>query len=136
MRHNPWRYNAPPGWNNIADAPRDGTVIETQNNYGVAPTFHLRKWVAGSGWVDPADERSGTIDGPHLSWRPYAGAIDAYCDPTGGAQMTRNYWLLACGAAPVPNGDLPMDHPLAFADRDIPVKMPPQRKSWLARLFA
>lgn len=89
---NPYRFRAPAGWNNITEAPRDGTVIEIQNNYGIAPTYSICKWVSGRGWQNAVNESSGVSDGPHLSWRPYVGAVDSYIDPTGGAQETREYW--------------------------------------------
>lgn len=92
VRQNPYRHRPPHGWNNIVDAPRDGTVIEIQNNWGVAPTFSICKWVKGRGWQDAADESSGVGDGAHLSWRPYSGSVQHYVDPTGGAQDTAEYW--------------------------------------------
>lgn len=139
IRQNPWRYNTPPGWNNIKDAPRDGTVIETQNNYGVAPTFGLHKWVDGRGWVDAADDCRGTGDGPHLSWRSYSGDVSRYDDPTHGAQNTRNYWLLASGFPAVPGGDLPFgEEPIVasprMSSRDL-LRRKPKRKSFWSRLF-
>lgn len=100
---NQWRYNAPPGWNDITTAPRDGTPIELQNNWGVAPHYGVCAWTVpkrGRGqprwhYVNDPQEKSMS-DGPHLSWRPYAGA-STYVDPTGGAQNTPAYWLNAIG---------------------------------------
>jgi hypothetical protein len=92
IRQNPFQHRPPPGWNNIVDAPRDGTVIEIQNNFGIAATYSICKWVQGRGWQDAADECSGVGDGPHLSWRPYAGGVEEYRDPTGGAQFSEEYW--------------------------------------------
>lgn len=92
IRDNPYRHRTPPGWNNITEAPRDGTVIEVQNNWGIAPTYSICKWAEGRGWQDAADSSSGVTDGAHLSWRPYAGSVDAYLDPTGGAQNSEEYW--------------------------------------------
>jgi hypothetical protein len=108
LMQNPWRYNTPPGWSDIITAPRDGTVIETQNNYGIAPTFGLHKWERG-GWKNANDPTRGVGDGPHLSWRPYTGAVKDYRDPTNGKQMTENYWLLAAGMPPKPGGDRRLD---------------------------
>ncbi len=107
IRMNPWRYNAPPGWSNIQDAPTDGTIIEIQNNWGVAPTFGLYQRVDGR-WQNAHDKRSGVSDGPHLSWRPSKQAVGEYVDPTGGAQDTANYWLQACGMPPRVTGNMPM----------------------------
>jgi hypothetical protein len=92
---NPYRYRTPPGWNNIVEAPRDGTVIEIQNNWGIAPTYSICKWVDGRGWQDAADECRGVGDGAHLSWRPYEGQTSDYRDPTGGAQNSQEYWDMA-----------------------------------------
>jgi hypothetical protein len=92
IRQNPYRHSPPVGWNNINAAPRDGTVIEIQNNWGVAPWFGLYKWVGGRGWQDAADERSSVSDGEHLSWRSYSGDLVAYVDPLNGAQDTMEYW--------------------------------------------
>jgi hypothetical protein len=92
VRQNAYRHRTPPGWNDITDAPRDGTVIELQNNWGIAPTYSICKWVHGRGWQDAADERSGVSDGSHLSWRPYEGSVEGYRDPTGGAQDSLEYW--------------------------------------------
>ncbi|KKM22606.1 hypothetical protein LCGC14_1623560 [marine sediment metagenome] len=103
-------------WRDITEAPRDGTVIEIQNNYGVAPTFRLSKWVSARGWVDATDENMGTSDGPHLSWRPFDGDPTVYVDPTGGAQNTNEYWLRACGMSTT--------HP-----------QPRQTEPWWKRLF-
>lgn len=92
IRQNPYRHRTPPGWNNITAAPRDGTVIEIQNNWGIAPTYGLYKWAQGRGWVDAADDCRGVGDGDHLSWRKHGGSVDGYRDPTGGAQDTQEYW--------------------------------------------
>lgn len=98
IRQNPWRYNTPPGWNDIRDAPRDGTPIEIQNNWGVAPHFGVCRWdEKWSSWQYVDRPNSGMSDGPHLSWRPYNGNAANYVDPTGGAQDTQAYWLEACG---------------------------------------
>lgn len=77
---NRFRHETPPGWNDIATPPRDGTVIEIQNNFGAEPSFGLYRWTPGwmpdgdGGWVDADDEARGLIDGPHLSWKPLEGA--------------------------------------------------------------
>lgn len=92
IRQNPYRHRTPPGWNGIADAPRVGTVIEIQNNWGLAATFSICKWVQGRGWQNANDESRGVGDGAHLSWRPYTGSVENYQDPTGGAQDSLEYW--------------------------------------------
>ncbi|TJW14427.1 MAG: hypothetical protein E5W82_10650 [Mesorhizobium sp.] len=120
------RYFPPEGWNNILSAPRDGTPIEIQNNWGVAPWFGVFKWVAGNGWRDVCDARSGCIDGPHLSWRPYAGRVEEYVDPTNGAMKTHEYWLRACGVGIV--GSTPLSEPA-------PVPKGEPRLSWLLSMF-
>ena len=109
---NPCRYNTPSGWRDIKDAPKDGTVIEIQNNWGVAPWFMLSRWEAGK-WRAANNSNSAMADeGPHLSWRPYDGQVGQYCDPTGGAQYTMSYWQRACGRpdlATIPEDQLRFD---------------------------
>ena len=141
MSYNPWRYNTPPGWNNIQDAPRDGTVIEIQNNYGIAPTWSLNKWIDDRGWINAKDEHSGVGDGPWLSWRPYTGSIDSYRDPTDGAQNTQNYWLLVAGMAPVLGGGIQFDEEPKISKKDLKSchaladEKPIIKKSWLRKLM-
>lgn len=108
MQMNPWRYATPPGWLPIESAPRDGTVIEIQNNWGVAPWFRLHRWVDQRGWVDADDDsRSlGSEDGLHLSWRPYTKTDRPYVDPTGGASRTVGYWRAAEGLPPSLDDDV------------------------------
>lgn len=98
MFNNQYRFNTPNGWNNINDAPRDGTIIEIQNNFGIAPTFRICRWSKdchSPGWKDANDTTRGVVDGPHLSWRPYKGEVGSYVDPTNGAQETLAYWSMA-----------------------------------------
>lgn len=123
MIQNPWRYNTPPGWSNIQDAPRDGTVIEIQNNYGVAPTWSICRW-QGGGWERADNPSHGVGDGPWLSWRAYEGEVSDYIDPTNGQQDTADYWRLAVGLPP------------EAAMRSIVPKRAPEKRGWLARLFA
>lgn len=93
MRNNPFRHSAPPGWNNIADAPRDGTPIELQNNWGVAPHYGVCKWAEDrQSWAYVGDEDRAMSDGGHLSWRPFVEEAASYVDPTLGAQHTEEYW--------------------------------------------
>jgi len=84
-------------WLPIVSAPRDGTVIELKNDYGIAPWYGLHKWVVGRGWVDATDDSRGCGDGPWLSWRAYEGNPAGYIDPTNGAQETTEYWQAASG---------------------------------------
>ena len=82
-------------WDDIAKAPRDGTPVEIRNDYGIRPTYGLFRWLDPRGWLKVGDDRTGVVDGPHLTWRPYGGDPASYVDPTNGAQDTREYWLPA-----------------------------------------
>lgn len=113
-------------WRPINSAPRDGTVIEVRNTWGVAPTYQLVRWTDemtainfNSGvrvpfkaqtpsWVavDPNAGGSPAGEGSWLMWRPYSGDISKYVDPTGGAQMSPAYWR---GAVAAKYG-LPLDY--------------------------
>lgn len=84
-------------WQRIESAPRDGTPIELRNDYGIAPTYSLSKWVQDRGWVHANDDSRGVGDGPWLTWRPYEGNAKDYIDPTNGAQETPEYWRAASG---------------------------------------
>lgn len=45
----------PPGWRPMSSAPRDGTVIEVRNAFGLLPTYSIDKWAdfgGQLGWVD------------------------------------------------------------------------------------
>jgi hypothetical protein len=68
-------------WKSITTAPRDGTVIELKNSYGILPTFSLCRWTE-SGWRKHDDPMSGVIDGPHLEWREYGGGEYRDYNPT------------------------------------------------------
>jgi hypothetical protein len=126
------------GWQPMETAPRDGTVIEVRNTYGVAPTYSLAKWGMGFGgerWQKATDPSSGWISESSLWWRPYAGDVSAYVDPTGGAQNDMAYWR---GAVARKYG-LPLDHFEALAAANerrnhgfagVDVKTP-----WWTRLF-
>jgi hypothetical protein len=103
-------------WQTNATAPRDGTVIEYMNTYGVAPTYGLIRWTDEHVSLDqnnarrvfkgsPSWERAepdaigGTpIDTPTLLWRPFHGDPAHYIDPTGGAQNDAAYWRGAVAA--------------------------------------
>lgn len=94
-------------------APRDGTVIEVKCTYGVAPWYRLFKWTdeyrcMGQASDEPnykgvhewrsADLMCGIVDTDSLYWRPYAGTIENYIDPTGGVQDDMAYWRGAVAA--------------------------------------
>lgn len=90
------RYNG--DWRPISAAPRDGTVIETLETYGIAPTYGLFKWgdLGGrKGWVSPTNHRQGHVESACLFWRPYHGDVSRYRDPTNGAQYGVEYWCVA-----------------------------------------
>lgn len=109
-------------WQPMSTAPRDGTVVEIKNSYGVAPTYSLGKWTdeglahGRDGQMHPfkRDHASwfniksggGWISESSLSWRPYVGDVDSYVDPTGGAQNSMAYWR---GAVAAKHG-LPLDY--------------------------
>lgn len=102
------------GWQSMENAPRDGTVIELCNTYGIAPWYGLHRWtkeqvvrdqegkefpftLANPTWVDVQEEAQSVEDGPYLHWRPYTGDPASYVDPTNGAQKTDAYWVKAAG---------------------------------------
>lgn len=88
----------PPGWRPMSEAPRDGTVIETRNAWGLRASYTLSRWtnVGGSaekGWVDAwqreeCTERSTAIacgvvyapwdSEPGMAWRPFNGDPQTY----------------------------------------------------------
>jgi len=87
------------GWLPNNTAPRDGTIIEAMETYGVAPTYALVQWKPWGGselaWVHVDDPSSSTADDKCLFWRPYKGDPKRYDDPTHGAQKSMAYWCLA-----------------------------------------
>ena len=108
-----FQTNAPDGggWRLISEAPRDGTVIETKNAYGVAPTYGLFKWTDESffedgtafkseaSWMNVHKKNMGISgEGSWLSWRPYVGNVTDYKDPTNGVQNDPGYWRGAVAA--------------------------------------
>lgn len=84
------------GWKPVSTAPRDGTIIEMLETYGVAPWYGLFKWdksfsksmtaVTGKPYWQSIDKPSTAVsEDKCLFWRPYKG-IGKYVDPTGGFQ--------------------------------------------------
>ena len=109
------------GWNSMDTAPRDGTWVEIKNTYGVAPWYCVARWtredfarcsdgtrkkfeMPDPAWVTP--DGGGPCSEGSLHWRPYAGEVSAYIDPTGGMQNQMAYWR---GAVAQQYG-LPLDH--------------------------
>lgn len=95
------------GWRSMDTAPRDGTWVELKCTYGVAPWYCIAHWTdeqsfkdqdghqhifktGKSSWVKP--EGGGPFDEGSLHWRPYAGNVASYVDPTGGVQDDPAYW--------------------------------------------
>lgn len=92
----------PDAWRDMAEAPRDGTIIEIKNSYGVAPWFGIFRWQDGS-WADVRRPNHFVSNGSaSLEWRSYTGSIADYVDPTRGAQDTNGYWVTAAQRATPP----------------------------------
>ena len=105
IRRNPYRNSPPPGWASMATAPRDGSVIEVQNNCGVAASFDLYRWCAERNKFIKQPEREngyGSFDEKDsgFSWRATSQSPATYVDPTGGAQHSNDYWIRAAGLNP------------------------------------
>lgn len=101
------------GWRTMDSAPRDGSYVELECRYGVAPWYCIARWtdeVVSSdqnglrhtwkqhekSWQKP--EGGGPFSEGSLRWRPYNGEVSAYSDPTGGAQDSPAYWRGAIAA--------------------------------------
>ena len=91
------------GWMAIGGAPRDGTVVELCNCYGIKPWYGLYRWkrneiypghFTSPQWRMVGEEQRMVEDAPWLYWRPYDGTIEGYVDPTRGKQGTDEYWRL------------------------------------------
>lgn len=111
------------GWKPMASAPRDGTVVEMLETYGVAPWYGRYKWIkkgtvihatsqvvngdnktvtevpityteSVGRWANTSDSRRGITEDECGFWRPTA-QTGEYTDPTGGAQKTTAYWCVA-----------------------------------------
>jgi hypothetical protein len=111
--------NSEEEWQPMSTAPRDGTVVELMNTYGVAPWYSIAKWTRHIDGVptfygDKGQQGVTSMDMPEphwvsldhngfqddadtLHWRPYHGSVSHYVDPTGGAQNSNAYWLRATG---------------------------------------
>lgn len=117
------------GWRSMDTAPRDGTWVELKCTYGVAPWYCIARWTdeqishdqegqahtykaSKSSWVKR--KGGGPFDEGSLHWRPYAGEVASYVDPTGGMQDNPAYWR---GAVASKYG-LPLDHFEATAARN------------------
>lgn len=109
-------------WRTMDSAPRDGTVIEIQNNYGVAPWYGIFRYGgkmtiesctlesdgttffpcdnpkfvevdAGDSWVSVDRPGHGLDPKDERYWKWRPHTDSApYVDPTGGAQNTAAYW--------------------------------------------
>ena len=77
------------GWKTVDSAPRDGTVVEMLQTYGVAPWYDLFGWKDGA-WISATKPNRGVLE-TCLFWRPFSGDVSKYVDPTGGAQYTTKY---------------------------------------------
>lgn len=86
-----------PGWNDMASAPRNGTVIELQSNFGIAVHYEIASWEPqqfqrkyNGWWVDAAPGMStGYVEENCLSWRPYSGSLTNYTQPDGQTDIQR-----------------------------------------------
>lgn len=109
---------ASPEWRSMSSAPRDGTVIEIRNAYGICPWHGIFKWASSMRmewythdengrrflgieetpcnpcWVDVyrVGHRLDADSERYCSWRPYDLDLRVYIDPTHGAQGRPEYW--------------------------------------------
>lgn len=97
------------GWRSVKTAPRDGTVVEMIETFGVAPWYGLFQWTKGKSegtdrmppiWFQLDTRQPGTVvtEDECLFWRPYKGTVKDYVDPTGGFQKSIAYWCTAMHA--------------------------------------
>ncbi len=108
------------GWKPGATAPRDGTIVETMETYGVAPWYARVKWLkkgqtypstittvspdgkrktepyiateSAGRWMNVDNPQQGPSDDECLFWRATKQTGKTYIDPTRGAQNTTAYW--------------------------------------------
>ena len=82
-------------WKDITTAPKDGSIIEIQNNWTLAPWYTLSIWNNDcESWQNLENGKvinSFHINGGHLKWREFKGNILRYKDPTNGEQFKPNY---------------------------------------------
>lgn len=110
------------GWKPVSTAPRDGTVVEMLETYGIAPWYDIFKWtkeitvpesfyvdgkghqvripphkitLINGGWVSQTKQGSSVTEDECLFWRPYSKPTASYIDPTAGAQNSVSYWCAA-----------------------------------------
>lgn len=127
----------PDGWQPMASAPHDGTVVEVRNNYGVAPWYGLYRWAVSefdnTGHWFNAKQASHFFDheSDTLMWRPYKGDVTAYVDPTGGAQESMAYWR---GASAQASG-LPPDAFEELTRKNIAGEAPEPKAPWWQRWY-
>lgn len=69
-------------WQNMKTAPRDGTVVEIKNAYGLMPTYGRGKFDQHRGWIDASDPDKGWFDERSLFWRPDSGVDIESFNPT------------------------------------------------------
>ena len=91
------------GWQLLSTAPREGSVIESLNAYGVAPTYALitynkteYSWVfVDQQYILHSGKGAGLANSVCQFWRPYTGDPAKYVDPTHGQQWKTAYWCSA-----------------------------------------
>lgn len=126
------------GWRSMETAPRDGTVVEIKNSYGVAPWYDLMKWTDETvamnqdgisepyktdyGWRSVKRLGHGLASESHSHWRPYQGDASGYEDPTGGLQWDMAYWR---GAVAAKYG-LPLNH----FEEEVAARQPATRNTY------
>ncbi len=115
-------------WRSMSSAPRDGTFVELECTYGVAPWYCLARWtdeivLAGKttfkshqfSWQKPWPDNGGPFDEHSLRWRSYNGIVSSYIDPTGGQQNDAVYWRKAVAR----KYGLPEDHFEKYIKSDV-----------------
>jgi hypothetical protein len=79
------------GWKTIDSAPKDGTVLEGMQTYGIAPYWSTVRFV-NNHWVSGIDAAISLEPSTCLMWRPLKVAVLSYQEPTLGKQDTTGYW--------------------------------------------
>ncbi len=78
------------GWQSMASAPRDGTVIEIRNDYGVMSSYGLYRWSSdGIPWLSATQPMTGYGHDmeQHLRWRAYSGDPTSYDEGRSGVTL-------------------------------------------------